>query len=166
MRNNEALDMIFQTDMTSYEWAHPSLYDNRAKDTKRKKYYTFLVCFLQLKLIFAIVAWCTLREFTISIFNDSLSKSYSPLEQFCHYALHPCPFVNIYEHVIKGQVVALWDPELLVVSKTKLDCPHKPRREWNILSAVCFETDAMPSLNTQSCIRGLLVVRDFCFWAI
>ena len=22
-----------------------------------------------------------------------------------------------------------------------------------------------PSLNTQSCIRGLLVVRDFCFWA-
>jgi hypothetical protein len=23
-----------------------------------------------------------------------------------------------------------------------------------------------PSLNTQSCIRGLLVVRDFCFWAV
>ena len=23
-----------------------------------------------------------------------------------------------------------------------------------------------PSLNTQSCIRGILVVRDFCFWAI
>ena len=24
----------------------------------------------------------------------------------------------------------------------------------------------MPSLNTQSCIKGLLVVLDFCFWAI
>ena len=24
----------------------------------------------------------------------------------------------------------------------------------------------LPSLNTQSCIRGLLVVRDFCFWAV
>ena len=23
-----------------------------------------------------------------------------------------------------------------------------------------------PSLNIQSCIRGLLVVRDFCFWAV
>ena len=23
-----------------------------------------------------------------------------------------------------------------------------------------------PSLNTQSCIKGLLVVRDFCFWAV
>jgi hypothetical protein len=23
-----------------------------------------------------------------------------------------------------------------------------------------------PSLNTQSCIKGLLVVQDFCFWAI
>ena len=23
-----------------------------------------------------------------------------------------------------------------------------------------------PSLNTQSCIRGLLVIRDFCFWAV
>ena len=23
-----------------------------------------------------------------------------------------------------------------------------------------------PSLNTQSCNRGLLVVRDFCFWAV
>ena len=23
-----------------------------------------------------------------------------------------------------------------------------------------------PSLNTQSCIRGLLVVRDFYFWAV
>ena len=22
-----------------------------------------------------------------------------------------------------------------------------------------------PSLNTQSCIKGVLVVRDFCFWA-
>ena len=25
---------------------------------------------------------------------------------------------------------------------------------------------SIPSLNTQSCIRGLLVVRDFCFWAV
>ena len=24
----------------------------------------------------------------------------------------------------------------------------------------------VPSLNTQSCIKGLLVVRDFCFWAV
>ena len=24
----------------------------------------------------------------------------------------------------------------------------------------------IPSLNTQSCIKGLLVVRDFCFWAL
>ena len=23
-----------------------------------------------------------------------------------------------------------------------------------------------PNLNTQSCIRGLLVVRYFCFWAV
>jgi hypothetical protein len=23
----------------------------------------------------------------------------------------------------------------------------------------------IPSLNTQSCIKGLLVVRDICFWA-
>jgi hypothetical protein len=23
-----------------------------------------------------------------------------------------------------------------------------------------------PSLKTQSCIKGLLVVRDFCFWAV
>ena len=23
-----------------------------------------------------------------------------------------------------------------------------------------------PSLNTQSCIKGLLVVQDFCFWAV
>ena len=26
--------------------------------------------------------------------------------------------------------------------------------------------EGKPSLNTQSCIKGLLVVRDFCFWAI
>ena len=25
---------------------------------------------------------------------------------------------------------------------------------------------ANPSLDTQSCIKGLLVVLDFCFWAI
>ena len=24
----------------------------------------------------------------------------------------------------------------------------------------------VPSLNTQFCIKGLLVVRDFCFWAV
>ena len=28
-----------------------------------------------------------------------------------------------------------------------------------------FDTH-FPSLNTQFCIKGLLVVRDFCFWAI
>ena len=88
---------------------------------KGKKYYTFLVCILQLKLIFAIVAWCTPCDFTISIFNDSLSKIYSRVEQFHHYALHPFPCVNIDEHVIKGQVVVLWacafheNPDLLVV---------------------------------------------------
>ena len=37
MRDNEALDMIFQTDMMSYEWAHSSLYDNWAKGTKKKR---------------------------------------------------------------------------------------------------------------------------------
>ena len=48
MRNNEELDMIFQTDMTSYEWAHFSLYDNGAKGTKKKKSgknYIFVVLF-------------------------------------------------------------------------------------------------------------------------
>ena len=43
-RSNEALDMIFQTDMISNERAHPSLFDNQAKDTERKKHFTFLVC--------------------------------------------------------------------------------------------------------------------------
>ena len=87
---------------------------------KEKIFYIFYL-HLQLKLIFVIVASCTLCDFTISIFNDYLSKIYSPLEQLHHYALHPYPFVNIDEHVIKGQAVALWacafqDPELLVVS--------------------------------------------------
>ena len=26
--------------------------------------------------------------------------------------------------------------------------------------------EGKPSLNTQSCNKGLLVVRDFCFWAV
>ena len=30
----------------------------------------------------------------------------------------------------------------------------------------CNNYDSYPSLNTQSCIKGLLVVRDFCFWAV
>ena len=29
-----------------------------------------------------------------------------------------------------------------------------------------LKVDCCPSLNTQSCIRGLLGVRDFCFWAV
>ena len=29
-----------------------------------------------------------------------------------------------------------------------------------------FLLRCQPSLNTQSCIKGLLVVRDFCFWAV
>jgi hypothetical protein len=42
-------------------------------------------------------------------------------------------------------------------------------------NAVCIFFDRMyckpimidsPSLNTQSCIKGLLVVQDFCFWAV
>ena len=28
------------------------------------------------------------------------------------------------------------------------------------------ETCHSPSLNTQSCIKGLLVVWDFCFWVV
>ena len=32
------------------------------------------------------------------------------------------------------------------------------------LAEFCKSFD--PSLNTQSCNRGLLVVRDFCFWAV
>jgi hypothetical protein len=49
MRSNEALDMIFQTDMTPYEQAHFSLYDNGAKGTKKKKEgekYIFVGLFL------------------------------------------------------------------------------------------------------------------------
>jgi hypothetical protein len=33
-------------------------------------------------------------------------------------------------------------------------------------SALGFSKYLCPSLNTQSCIRGLLVVRDFYYWAI
>ena len=49
MRSNEALDMIFQTGMTSYEFANSSLYDNGAKGTKKKrmgKIHLFCALFL------------------------------------------------------------------------------------------------------------------------
>ena len=48
MKNNEALDMIFQTGMISYELVHPLLYGNVAKDTDMKKdnHFTFLFCLL------------------------------------------------------------------------------------------------------------------------
>ena len=34
--------------------------------------------------------------------------------------------------------------------------------EWLLQTLYTFK----PSLNTQSCIKGLLLVRDFCFWAV
>ena len=41
---------------------------------------------------------------------------------------------------------------------------------WVISTIYCkkkyVEIKTIPSLNTQSCIKGLLVVRDFCFWAV
>ena len=47
-----------------------------------------------------------------------------------------------------------------------------PKKEcFNLQNVLFFLLDKgfihhHPSLNTQSCIRGLLVVRDFCFWAV
>ena len=34
------------------------------------------------------------------------------------------------------------------------------------LQAEKLKQSDVPSLNTQSCIKGLLGVRDFCFWAV
>ena len=34
------------------------------------------------------------------------------------------------------------------------------------MKVALFKSAPTPSLNTQSCIKGLLGVRDFCFWAV
>ena len=61
----------------------------------------------------------------VSIFDDSISKIYSLVEQFRHFSLHLYPFVNIDVHVIIGQVVVLCasfsqDPDYLVVLRNLL----------------------------------------------
>ena len=47
--------------------------------------------------------------------------------------------------------------------------PHQPK--FSGIFDLCLHWVSViltvaPSLNTQSCIRGLLGVRDFCFWAV
>ena len=40
------------------------------------------------------------------------------------------------------------------------------RDQWNLKKQTLQNEANSPSLNTQSCIKGLLVVRDFGFWAV
>ena len=55
-----------------------------------------------------------------------------------------------------------------VCTRKLLECQ---RKEWlfpsfSTFSAWDAKLPSYPSQNTQSCIKGLLVVQDFCFWAI
>ena len=44
---------------------------------------------------------------------------------------------------------------------------HPPKAESFFFQQSCTNYKYnVPSLNTQSCIKGLLVKRDFCFWAV
>jgi hypothetical protein len=53
----------------------------------------------------------------------------------------------------------------------KANLNHLMKRKANVLDVFSYkylEKTKMPSLKTQSCIKGLLAVRDFCFgdvWA-
>ena len=49
----------------------------------------------------------------------------------------------------------------IFLDKTPPNC-RWTYRKYVVLSMLYF----LPSLDTQSCIKGLLVVRDFCFWAV
>ena len=53
-----------------------------------------------------------------------------------------------------------------VIVRAYVDANHagnlKNRRSHS--GILIYVNNQEPSLNTQSCIRGLLVVRDFCFW--
>ena len=37
---------------------------------------------------------------------------------------------------------------------------------YDLFFNLALSTDISPSLDTQSYIKGLLVVQDFCFWAV
>ena len=61
---------------------------------------------------------------------------------------------------LRGFLV-LWERYFLFLStvgfSSQLIC------EMDQMRQTCLQLALWPSLNTQSCIRGLLVVRDFCF---
>ena len=56
------------------------------------------------------------------------------------------------------------------MTESKLSATHqKKRKNLNRFFALEFQFHAVPanpSLNTQSCIKGLLVLWDLCFWAV
>ena len=57
---------------------------------------------------------------------------------------------------------------LLICPKPSPPSPpifYVPELFINFIALEKIET-IRPSLNTQSCIKGLLVVWDFCFWAV
>ena len=43
---------------------------------------------------------------------------------------------------------------------------YHPQSTEYVISIPIWKWTGHPSLNIQSCIKGLFVVRDFCFWAI
>ena len=50
------------------------------------------------------------------------------------------------------------------IFRTSKSILHEILKEGEMLRYCCQVH--IPSVNTQSCIKGLLVVQDFCFWAI
>ena len=55
-----------------------------------------------------------------------------------------------------------WFPEYYISWIGIGNCDQETSTRYLCVFQICF----LPSLNTQSCIKGLLVVRDFCFRAV
>ena len=68
----------------------------------------------------------------------------------------------------QGTSVNLWCLDKLVNMALKLQCQtcnyhhNEVKTFWNCI----WSFNVSPSLNTQSCIKGLLGVQYFCFWAV
>ena len=57
---------------------------------------------------------------------------------------------------VRSFVFSLYIVQKKMIAKPNFCCSKKCK---------VFILCCLPSINTQSCIKGLLVIRDFCFWA-
>ena len=132
-------------------------------------------CFFMFRLFYLFSTvwyswWVALLHSTNLFKNDSDQRfSWSPQtvykvicfmsDEFCsHSETIRWSFVFFNGHHKVSAVICFISNEL---------CSHSWKIRWSSVFLFYLQAKGFhPSLNTQSCIRGLLVVRDFCFWAV